>query len=84
MEKIFAAMMQGCMQGKTAEGRKDFEACMEKMASMAPCCGGKEISPEAMKAMPEEMKNMMAKMKAFCCGTADGANPMSCCGQAPK
>ena len=61
MEKMFASMMKGFMNGMSADEKLKMNACFEKMSSMCSCCNGK--------AMPEEdKKGMMEMMKSFCGG----------------
>jgi len=64
MERMFGTMMKGFMSGMSEEDKLKMSACFEKMSSVCPCCGGKDVPEDEKKAMP-------GKMRSFCGGKTE-------------
>lgn len=61
MEKMFGSMMQGFFDGLSDEDRRKMKECCGKMAAACPCMGEGTVKAE-------DMKAMMERMRAMCCG----------------
>ena len=61
MEKILGSKMQEFFTNLSKEDQQNMMSRFEKMATMCPCMGGKDISEE-------DRKKIMEKMMA-CCGS---------------
>ena len=77
MEKMFGSMMQGFFNGMSEEDKQKMKARCEKMVTMCPCGGMKEM-PE------EDKKAMMEKMRSFCGDKMGMMASFVQCGGAPK
>jgi len=80
MEAMFTKMMEGCMKGISEEDQKKMMAfCGEKMATICPCMGTRDLSAEDGKAMGEMMMAFCGSKRMSACFTKTGSPSDQAC-----